>query len=253
MSARFSGRTAVVTGGAGGIGLVTACRLAADGAAVAVLDRDQTLVDQVADTVRSQGAKALGIACDVTTADEVKAAMERVVSELGSLDILVNNAGVTRDQLLFKMSEDDWDLVLDVSLKGAFLCTKAAQVQMVSRGYGRIINLSSTSARGNRGQANYAAAKAGMQGLTRALAIELGPFGITVNSVAPGYIATSMTESTARRLGMDPAEHQRRAAEAIPLRRVGTPEEVASVIAFLASDDAAYVSGQVIYINGGSR
>ena len=124
---------------------------------------------------------------------------------------------------------------------------------MVSRGYGRIINLSSTSARGNRGQANYAAAKAGMQGLTRALAIELGPFGITVNSVAPGYIATSMTESTARRLGMDPAEHQRRAAEAIPLRRVGTPEEVASVIAFLASDDAAYVSGQVIYINGGSR
>ena len=253
MSGRFSGRTAVVTGGAGGIGAATARRLGADGAAVAIVDRDEALVEQTVEMLKSAGSTAVAVACDVTSSEAVNSAMKGIVSELGSLEILVNNAGVTRDQLLFKMSEDDWDVVLDVNLKGAFLCPRAAQARMVEQRYGRIVNLSSTSARGNRGQANYAAAKAGIQGLTRTLAMELGPFGITVNAVAPGYIATPMTDEAAHRLGLDPDEHQRRVAEANPLRRVGTPDDVASVIAFLVSDDAAYVSGQVVYINGGAR
>ena len=253
MTQRFSDRTAVVTGGGGGIGAATARRLAEEGAAVAVLDQNGDVAEATAQSLSSSGARALGVACDVTDAEQVDASMQRVVEDLGSLDVLVNNAGLTRDQLLFKMSEADWDAVIDVSLKGTFLCTKAAQRHMVEKRYGRIVNLSSTSALGNRGQANYAAAKAGLQGLTRTLAIELGPFGITVNAVAPGYIATAMTAATAERLGMDPEEHQRLAAEATPLRRVGQPEDVASVIAFLASDDASYVSGQVIYISGGAR
>lgn len=253
MTQRFSDRTAVVTGGGGGIGAATARRLAGEGAAVAVLDQNGDAAEATAQSLRSSGARALGVACDVTDAEQVDASMEQVVKELGSLDVLVNNAGLTRDQLLFKMSESDWDVVIDVSLKGSFLCTKAAQRYMVEKRYGRIVNLSSTSALGNRGQANYAAAKAGLQGLTRTLAIELGPFGITVNAVAPGYIATGMTAATAERLGMKAEEHQRLVAEATPLRRVGQPEDVASVIAFLTSDDASYVSGQVIYISGGTR
>jgi 3-oxoacyl-[acyl-carrier protein] reductase len=250
---RFSERTAVVTGGGGGIGAATARRLAAEGAAVAILDRDGGLAEATASGLRSAGARALAVQCDVTSSSDVDGAMDRVVQELGSLDVLVNNAGLTRDQLLFRMTDDDWDVVIDVNLKGAFLCTRAAQRHMVANKYGRIVNLSSTSALGNRGQANYAAAKAGLQGLTRTLAIELGPFGITVNAVGPGYIATGMTEATAQRVGMEATEHQRLAAEANPLKRVGQPEDVASVIAFLASDDASYVSGQVLYISGGAR
>ncbi len=167
--------------------------------------------------------------------------------------MLVNNAGVTRDNLVFKMSDDDWDTVLGINLRGAFLCSRSAQRHMVSARYGRIVSISSRSALGNRGQANYAAAKAGIQGLTATLAIELGPFNITVNAVAPGYIATAMTAAAAERTGVSPAEHQRRAAELTPLRRVGQPEEVAAVIAFLASDDASFVSGQTVHVNGGAR
>ncbi|HWW09077.1 MAG TPA: SDR family oxidoreductase, partial [Candidatus Acidoferrales bacterium] len=171
----------------------------------------------------------------------------------GRVDILVNNAGITRDNLLFKMSDDEWDAVLDVNLKSVFLLTRAVQRHMVEARYGRIVSLSSRSALGNRGQANYAAAKAGIQGLTATLAIELGPFNITVNAVAPGYVATPMTDATARRVGSTPEDRQRVAAENTPLRRVGQPEEIASVIAFFASDDAAYVSGQTLYVNGGAR
>ena len=167
--------------------------------------------------------------------------------------MLVNNAGVTRDNLLFKMSEEDWDTVIDVNLKSVFLCARAAQRTMVKARAGKIVNLSSRSALGARGQANYAAAKAGIQGLTATLATELGPFGINVNAVAPGYVKTAMTDQTARRIGLEPEQYEARVAELIPLRRVALPEDVAAVVAFLASGDARHVTGQTLYITGGQR
>jgi 3-oxoacyl-[acyl-carrier protein] reductase len=249
----FQGRAAAVTGGARGIGAATARRLAADGAQVAVIDLQEEMCRETVAAIQSAGGTALGIGCDVAQADQVEAAMAKAAEAFGRLDILVNNAGVLRDNLLFKMSEDDWDTVLNIHLKGSFLASRAAQRYMVQQRYGRIVNLSSTSALGNRGQANYSSAKAGLQGFTKTLAIELGPFNITVNAVAPGYIDTEMTRATAQRVGLDPDEAIARASEQIPLRRVGKPEDVANVIAFLASDDAGYVSGQVIYVNGGGR
>jgi 3-oxoacyl-[acyl-carrier protein] reductase len=250
---RFAGRAAIVTGAAQGIGAATARRLAAEGASVAVVDltaeRGKALVDEIAGT----GGTARAYGCDVTDAEAVDAMTDQVVADLGRLDVLVNNAGITRDNLLFKMPAAEWNAVLTTNLTSMFLCCQAAQRHMVPAKYGRIVNLSSRSALGNRGQVNYSAAKAGVQGLTATLAIELGPFNITVNAVAPGYIATAMTAATAVRVGAAPEEHQRMAAEMIPLRRVGQPEEVAAVIAFLASDDASYVSGQTLYINGGGR
>ena len=183
----------------------------------------------------------------------VQDAVEKTASHFGQLDILVNNAGVLRDNLLFKMSEDDWDTVLNVHLKGAFLCSRAAQKYMVHQKYGRIVSLSSSSALGNRGQANYSSAKAGLQGFTRTLAIELGPFGITANAVAPGFIDTEMTRSTARRQGHDPDEVIAHAVKTIPVRRVGQPRDVANVICFLSSEEAGFVSGQIIYVAGGPR
>jgi 3-oxoacyl-[acyl-carrier protein] reductase len=183
----------------------------------------------------------------------VEAAVEMVVAELGRVDILVNNAGVIRDNLLFKMSEDDWDTVIGVHLRGAFLCSRAAQRHMVAQRYGKIVNLSSISALGNRGQANYSAAKAGIQGLTRTLAIELGPFGINVNAVAPGFIATAMTDATARRMGVEPEQFREAVAAMVPLRRIGLPTDIAGVVSFLVSDDASYITGQTLYVDGGPR
>ncbi|HEY9483448.1 MAG TPA: SDR family oxidoreductase, partial [Micromonosporaceae bacterium] len=193
------------------------------------------------------------VGADVSDPKAVALAVDRIVAELGAPTVLVNNAGVLRDNLLFKMTDDDWDTVLGVHLRGAFLMSRAAQVHMTAAKWGRIVNLSSTSALGNRGQANYAAAKAGMQGFTRTLAIELGPFGVTVNAVAPGFIVTDMTVATAARVGVDFEQMQQRAAAEIPVRRVGRPADVANVIAFLAGDDASFVSGQVIYVAGGPR
>ena len=247
---RYADRVVVVTGAARGIGAGTAKRFADEGASVAVLDLAE---EAAAATAESLGAeRAIGVGCDVSKADSVEAAVERVVSELGKIDVLVNNAGVTRDNLLFKMSEDDWDMVMNVHLRGSFLMSKAAQKHMVAHKYGKILNLSSTSALGNRGQANYSAAKMGLQGFTRTLALELGPFGINVNAIAPGFIVTDMTDDTARRVGVEPEEWRKMAAEANPVRRVGYPEDIAAAAAFLCSDEASFITGQVLYVDGGA-
>jgi 3-oxoacyl-[acyl-carrier protein] reductase len=250
---RFEGRVAIVTGGAQGIGAATSKLLAAQGAAVAVVDLTPDRSQAVADAIVAEGGRAIAIGADVSDEQAVGAMVETAVAELGGLHILINNAGITRDDLLFKMSKDSWDAVIAINLTSMFLCCQAATKHMVAQRYGRIVSLSSRSALGNRGQVNYAAAKAGVQGLTATLAIELGPFNIGVNAVAPGFIETAMTDATARRVGFDPEEFRKLAAEQTPLRRVGQPEEVAAVIAFLASDEASYVSGQTLYINGGGR
>jgi 3-oxoacyl-[acyl-carrier protein] reductase len=244
-------RVAIVTGAARGIGAATARRLAADGMAVAVLDLEEPASKGTADAITAAGGRAIAVGADVSKADQVTDAVDRTVAELGPPTVLVNNAGVIRDNLLFKMSEEDWDTVLGVHLRGAFLMSRAAQAHMVAAGYGRIINLSSSSALGNRGQVNYSAAKAGMQGFTKTLAIELGKFGVTANAVAPGFIVTDMTKATADRISVDFTEFQAAAASRIPVGRVGQPEDVAHVISFLASEGAGFVSGQVIYVAGG--
>jgi len=250
---RLQDKVAIVTGAARGIGAATALRLARDGAKVGVLDLSEDACQEVVQQIHDQGGEAVAVGCDVADSQQVEESINQVVSRFGRLDILVNNAGVLRDNLLFKMSEDDWDTVMNVHLKGSFLASRAAQKHMVNQKYGKIVNTSSTSALGNRGQSNYSAAKAGLQGFTKTLAIELGPFNINVNAVAPGFIATDMTKATAERVGMDFEENKRMASERIPLRRVGQPEDVANVIAFLVSDEASYVSGQIIYVNGGNR
>jgi 3-oxoacyl-[acyl-carrier protein] reductase len=244
-------RVAIVTGAARGIGAATAVRLAADGLAVAVLDLDEAACKDTVEQITRAGGRAIAVGADVSKADQVTSAVDRVAAELGPPVVLVNNAGVIRDNLLFKMTDDDWDTVLGVHLRGAFLMSRAAQAHMTAAKWGRIVNLSSSSALGNRGQANYSAAKAGLQGFTKTLAIELGPFGVTANAVAPGFIVTDMTAATAARVKVDFDKFQEARAAEIPVRRVGQPEDVANTIAFLASDGAGFVSGQVIYVAGG--
>ncbi|MGP3948132.1 3-oxoacyl-ACP reductase FabG [Streptomyces sp. 7N604] len=244
-------RVAIVTGGARGIGAATAVRLAEEGRAVAVLDLDEAACKETVEKITAAGGKAIAVGCDVSDGAQVEAAVARVVEELGAPTVLVNNAGVLRDNLLFKMSESDWDTVMNVHLKGAFLVTRACQKHMVDAGFGRVVNLSSSSALGNRGQVNYAAAKAGLQGFTKTLAKELGKFGITANAVAPGFIVTDMTAATAARVGMDFEEFQAAAASQIPVQRAGKPEDVANAIAFFTGEQAGFVSGQVMYVAGG--
>ncbi|AUG81240.1 3-oxoacyl-ACP reductase [Kitasatospora sp. MMS16-BH015] len=250
-SQHSAARVAVVTGAARGIGAATAERLAADGYAVAVLDLTEESAKETAERILAAGGRALAVGADVSDAEQVAAAVERIAAELGAPVVLVNNAGVLRDNLLFKMSESDWDTVMNVHLRGAFLMTRAVQKYMVDAKFGRIVNLSSSSAQGNRGQVNYSAAKAGLQGFTKTLAIELGKFGVTANAVAPGFIATDMTAATAARVGMEFDDFMAAAATQIPVGRVGTPADIANTISFLAAEAAGFVSGQVIYVAGG--
>lgn len=244
-------RTAIITGGGRGIGAAIAHRFANDGMAVAVVDLDSAGAQDVAAAIVRDGGRALAITADVTDEQQVNEAVARVTADLGAPTVLVNNAGILRDNLLFKMTLEDWDSVMNVHLRGAFLMTRAVQSHMVQATWGRVISLSSISALGNRGQANYAAVKAGLQGFTKTVAIELGPFGVTANAIAPGFIATDMTRTTAERMGVDFAEFCSSVAQETPVRRVGEPEDIANVAAFLASDDASFLSGQVIYVAGG--
>ncbi len=244
---------AVVTGAGQGIGAAIARRLAGDGMSVAVIERDGAAAADTVEAIREKGGTALAIACDVTRTAEVDAMAERVAAELGRPGVLVNNAGITRDGLLFAMDDEDWDAVVDVHLNGSFRCVRAVAPHMAAQGRGRIVNLSSIAALGNPGQANYATAKAGIQGLTRTLAIELGPAGITVNAVAPGFVDTAMTDAVARRMRKDPALLRAEAASRAPLRRVGVPEDIAGVVAFLAGPDAGYLTGQTLYVDGGPQ
>jgi 3-oxoacyl-[acyl-carrier protein] reductase len=250
---RLDGRVAFLTGAGRGIGAATAAKLAAEGAAVAVTDMDVGPAEETANSIRSAGGRALAIPVNVTDREQVESAAARAAQEFGQLDILVALAGITRDNLLFKMSDDEWSGVINTHLTGSFLSARAAQKYMVEQRYGKMVFTSSTSALGNRGQANYSTAKAGLQGLTRTLAIELGQFNINVNAVAPGFIETRMTQQTAERTGVDWEQFKKEAAARTPVRRTGKPEDVANVIAFLVSDESSFISGQVIYVAGGPR
>ncbi|MBC2589725.1 MULTISPECIES: 3-oxoacyl-ACP reductase FabG [Rhodococcus] len=246
-------RTAIVTGAARGIGAAVAKRLAQDGFQVAVLDLDESACGDTVSAIEAVGGKALAVGANVADEQSVAAAVEKVANELGDPTVLINNAGITRDNLLFKMTVDDWDAVMNVHLRGAFLMSRATQKYMVEAKFGRIVNLSSTSALGNRGQVNYSAAKAGMQGFTKTLAIELGKYGVTANAIAPGFIETEMTAATAERVGMSFEDFKAAAASQIPVARTGKPDDIAHTASFLASEGAGFVSGQVIYVAGGPK
>jgi 3-oxoacyl-[acyl-carrier protein] reductase len=253
MSEAGTARVAIVTGAARGIGAATAKRLAEDGFAVAVLDLDEGSAKSTVEAIESAGGRALAVGADVSDPAQVEAAVTRVAEELGAPVVLVNNAGVTRDNMLFKMSEDDWDMVMNVHLKGAFLMTRAVQKYMTEAKFGRVVSMSSVSALGNRGQTNYSTAKAGLQGFTKTVAIELGKFGVTANAIAPGFIETEMTRATAERMGIPMDDFIKGAASQIPVARVGQPEDIAHLVSFLVSDGAGFVSGQVIYAAGGPK
>ncbi|MGW0948068.1 3-oxoacyl-ACP reductase FabG [Streptomyces sp. NPDC002623] len=248
-----NGRVAIVTGAARGIGAGVARRLAQDGFAVAVLDLDETACKQVVTDVEQAGGRALAVGVDVADEQAVQAGVERVAEQLGAPTVLVNNAGVTRDNLLFKMSAQDWDAVIDVHLRGSFLMTRAAQRYMTEAGWGRIVNISSVSALGSRGQVNYSAAKAGLQGFTKTLAIELGKFGVTANAIAPGFIETEMTVATAARLGVTFEDFKKAVVSTIPVSRGGMPADIAHAASFFVGEAAGFVSGQVLYVAGGPQ
>jgi 3-oxoacyl-[acyl-carrier protein] reductase len=244
-------RTAIVTGSARGIGAAVAKRLSRDGFAVAILDLDEGSCKVVVDEITSSGGSALPVGVDVSDEESVAHAVTHVAEALGAPTVLVNNAGITRDNLLFKMTMADWDAVMNVHLRGSFLMSRAAQKYMTEAKWGRIVNLSSTSALGNRGQANYSSAKAGLQGFTKTLAIELGRFGVTVNAIAPGFVETEMTFNTATRMGISFEEFKAGAAKQIPVGRVGQPDDIAATVSFFARDESSFVNGQVIYVAGG--
>ena len=247
---KFKDKVAVVTGAAGGIGAAIIRDFSSKGAKVAIFDINEVGINSLAHEVIENGGEAIAVRCDVSDATDVKVAFDKVIAAFGKVDILINNAGIIRDNLIFKMTENEWDSVIDIHLKGSFLCAKEAQKYMVANGYGKIVNLSSTSALGNRGQVNYSAAKAGLQGFTKTLAIELGPKGINVNAIAPGFIETEMTKATAERLGITLEQMSQAIIGQLAIKRAGQPQDIANVAAFLCSDEASYVTGQIIYVAG---
>lgn len=253
MSGRFKNRVAVVTGGSQGIGFSIAKLFAEEGANVALFDINEEALQTAKSDLEKCDGQVVTFVVDVTSSEAVDQTLEKVNAKFGSIDIVVNNAGILRDNLLFKMSDGDWQQVLDVHLNGTFNVSRAAQKYMVEQKYGRIINISSISALGNRGQTNYATAKAGIQGFTKSLAIELGPFGITTNCVAPGFIETEMTRKTAERVGISFEEFVAKGIEQIPVRRVGKPEDIAHAVAFFAKESSSFVNGQVLYVAGGPK
>jgi len=248
---RFAGQAALVTGGSGGIGAATARRLATEGAAVTLMGRNAKHLDELATEIRANGGRALTHVGDVTKLADTEAAVASTVSEFGRLDLLITCAGGGRDRLIQRMTEEDWDTVIDAHLKGTFFAAKAAQAVMVERGFGRMVFLSSGAIRGSRGQLNYSAAKAGVIAMARTLAIELGPSHVTVNAVVPGFIDTAMTRAVAERIKTPWEDLAKTMADRTSVGRIGTPDDVAGVIAFLCSDDAAFVTGQAIWIRGG--
>ena len=248
---RFEGKVAVITGSGRGIGAACGARLASEGAAVVISDMDPKTTEETAAKIAGEGGKAKGIAADVTQRESVENLVKGAVDAFGRLDILVCCAGILRDNLIYKMSDEDWDGVIDTHLKGTFFAAREAQKVMVPQKYGRMIFMSSTSALGNRGQTNYSTAKAGLQGMARTLAIELGRYSITVNAIAPGFIETAMTRQTADRMGMDFEQFKQGAASQIPVQRIGQPEDIAAAVAYLASEEAGFVSGQTLYVRGG--
>lgn len=250
---RFEGRVAFVTGASRGIGKGIATAFASEGARVCLVDINESALNETCAELKNLGYSVLAQKADVSNREQVEAAVKNTVDAFGTIDILVNNAGVIRDNLLYKMTDEDWDTVMDVHLKGAFICSRAVQNIMVEKKYGRIINISSTSALGNRGQANYSAAKAGLQGFTKTLAIELGKYGITTNAVAPGFVETDMTRATAARMGMDFDEFVKAAVSRIPVGRSGKPEDIANAVLFFAMEESSFVNGQVIYVAGGPK
>ncbi|MFC0273670.1 3-oxoacyl-ACP reductase FabG [Metabacillus herbersteinensis] len=253
MSERFQGRVAFVTGGSRGIGKAIVEQFAKEGAKVAFIDLNEEALHETTNELKEKGYEVYSKVANVCDYEQVEKSVEEIVELFGSIDILVNNAGVIRDNLLFKMTENDWDTVMDVHLKGSFNSARAVQSHMVSKKYGRIVNISSTSALGNRGQANYATAKAGLQGFTKTLAIELGKYGITSNSVAPGFIETEMTKETAARIGIPFDELIKASVSRIPVARSGKPSDIANAVAFFADEQSSFVNGQVIYVAGGPK
>lgn len=247
----MTNRVAIVTGAARGIGAGVAIRLAEDGHDVAVLDLDAGACAETVAAVEALGRKALAVGADVSDEASVNDAVAKIAAELGAPTILVNNAGVIRDNLMFKMELSDWDTVMNVHLRGAFLMTRAAQRFMTEAGWGRIVSMSSTSALGNRGQANYSAAKAGLQGFTKTLAKELGRYGVTANAIAPGFIDTAMTHATAERMGVPFDQFEKAVVSQIPVGRVGVPADIANAVAFFVDERSSFVSGQVLYVSGG--